>query len=62
MKFFITDIKFDTDGEAIDLPTEMEIDLPANLSNEEKLDFIADEISNRTGVCHFGFATFPEIG
>ena len=60
MKFFISDIKFDIDGEN-DLPTEMEIDVPVNLNSEEKLDFIADEISNRTGFCHFGFTTFPEI-
>ena len=61
MKFFITDIKYDTDGQDIYLPTEMEIDVPAYLNSEDALDFICDKISHETGYCHFGFKTFPEI-
>lgn len=61
MKFFITDIKYDTDGQDIDLPTEMEMNVPAYLNSEDALDFISNKISDETGYCHFGFKTFPEI-
>lgn len=43
-------IKWDTDGEDIDLPTE--IDIPNSITD---LDLISDYITNVTGFCHFGF-------
>lgn len=61
MKYLITNIKFDTDGENIELPTEMEIDVPENYDSEEILQYLSDKISNDTGFCHFGFKTLPEI-
>lgn len=61
MKYLITNIKFDTDGENIELPTEMEIDVPENFDTEEILQYISDKISDDTGFCHFGFKTLPEI-
>lgn len=61
MKFKVMHIKYDTDGENIELPTEMEIDVPAYLNSEDALNFISDKISDETGYCHFGFRTFPEI-
>lgn len=61
MKYLITNIKFDTDGENIELPTEMEIDVPENYDSEEILQYLSDKISDDTGFCHFGFKTLPEI-
>lgn len=61
MKYLITNIKFDTDGENIELPTEMEIDVPENYDSEEILQYLSDKISDDTGFCHFGFETLPEI-
>lgn len=61
MKFKVTHIDYDTDGENIELPTEMEIDVPENFDSEEILQYISDKISDNTGFCHFGFTTFPEI-
>lgn len=43
-------IKWDTDGEKIDLPTE--IDIPEGITDEEE---ISDYISDETGFCHYGF-------
>jgi hypothetical protein len=43
-------IKWDTDGEDIALPVEIE--LPEEMINE---DDISDYISNKTGFCHTGF-------
>lgn len=62
--YLVTDIEWDTDGEDVDLPEEIEITIPDDEelnSPEEVLDFISDEITNITGFCHLGFSTEPEI-
>ena len=43
-------ILWDTDGENISLP--MEIDIPEGMSDEDE---VSDYISNVTGFCHKGF-------
>lgn len=54
-------IKWDTDGESIELPNEIE--LPFGMINEDE---ISDYISDETGFCHYGFelivglCTFPD--
>lgn len=64
-KFTVTNIKYDTDGQSakkLGLPKEMEIEVPENVEGYEEIEeFISDEISNRTGFCHLGFNTTPEI-
>jgi len=62
-KFTVTDIEYDTDGQKIDLPTEMVINIPDHVGDtyEDIEQYIGDEISNRTGYCHFGFNTLPVI-
>lgn len=61
MKIKIFDIKYDTDGEDIDLPPTLEIDLPNTKVDKESIDVndleeeLSDHISNVTGFCHFGF-------
>lgn len=54
MKAIVTNIKYDTDGEVIDLPTILEINIP-RLEQDDVDGFISDEISNITGFCHLGF-------
>lgn len=55
-KYKVTDIKYDTDGEEIDLPKELEIEVATEFEIEDDLlDYISDEISNITGFCHKGF-------
>jgi hypothetical protein len=61
MQYIVINIKYDTDGEAIDLPETLTIDVPSHIEPEEVGEFISDEISNQTGFCHFGFNTIPEI-
>ena len=62
MEYKVTNIQYDTDGENIDLPEELTIDVPDNLKDDyEKVEFISDEISKITGFCHFGFSTIPEL-
>jgi uncharacterized protein YdeI (YjbR/CyaY-like superfamily) len=59
MKKKVYNIDYDTDGEAVELPTELEIEVPDDLTNKEDIDeYISDEISNITGFCHRGFLTF----
>lgn len=48
-----TNIIWDTDGEAVDLPTE--IDIPEEVEQEGE-DAVSDYISDTTGFCHKGFA------
>lgn len=59
--YLVTNIKYDTDGIEVELPSEMTIVIPEGIEEDEFLDYISDEISNRTGYCHFGFSTTPEI-
>ena len=63
MKYKVTDIVYDTDGENIpDLPQELLINVPDDLLDDsDKVEFISDEISNITGFCHKGFATEPPL-
>lgn len=52
----VTDIQYDTDGEEIDLPTSLKITIPEGMNDQEEIEqFLSDEISNKTGFCHFGF-------
>lgn len=43
-------ILWDTDGEPVDLPNE--IDIPENMTDEDE---ISDYLSDETGFCHKGF-------
>ena len=49
-------IDWDTDGEDIQLPTEIEI--PNGMTDEEE---ISDYLSNVTGYCHCGFVLSEEV-
>ena len=56
MKAIVTNINFDTDGEIIELPKQLEIEIPSDIVDEQIInDFVSDEISNITGFCHYGF-------
>lgn len=56
-KYLVTDIEFDTDGEELDLPTSMTIEVPDDIEDDEYeiQEYLSDEISNISGFCHFGF-------
>lgn len=56
MKAIVTNIEFDTDGEIVELPNRLEIEIPIDIVDKEEIDdFVSDEISNITGFCHYGF-------
>ena len=62
MKYLVTNIKFDTDGEQIEnLSGSMTIEVPDGMDAYETEQYISDEISNRTGWCHEGFSLTPEL-
>jgi hypothetical protein len=64
MEFEVTKIKYDTDGVKVKLPKKMNIVVPDDVMSEgyEAIEqHISDEISNRTGYCHLGYCTTPEI-
>jgi len=47
MIYTAINIEYDTDGEDIDLPTELEIEVPSDITDaDEIIDYISDEISN----------------
>lgn len=54
-----TDIRWDTDGAPVDLPSE--VDIPedvieeAGRNGEALLDLVSDYLSDLTGLCHDGF-------
>jgi hypothetical protein len=61
-QYTVTNIQYDTDGAKVDLPKTMEIVVPDDVEGYEEIEeYISNEISNRTGYCHFGFSTTPEI-
>ena len=56
MKAIVKEIQYDTDGEVIDLPIQLEIEIPDEIIDQEDIEnFVSDEISDITGFCHFGF-------
>jgi hypothetical protein len=54
-EFVVKDIKYDTDGEEIDLPKTLTITVPEEIENDDVEQYLSDEISNQTGFCHYGF-------
>jgi hypothetical protein len=52
----VTNIKYDTDGEEIDLPKLLNIEVPSGLDEEETDEYVSDKISEETGFCHKGFS------
>mgnify|MGYP003420232619 CR=1 FL=1 len=63
-EYLVTDIKYDTDGRKVKgLPKELKIVVPDWSCGcyEDIEQYISDEISNKTGYCHFGYSTTPEI-
>lgn len=56
MKAIVKNIEFDTDGEIIDLPKQLEIEIPDDIIDEEEIsDYVSEEITNITGFLHNGF-------
>ncbi len=54
-KHVVYNIEYDTDGEKVELPDRLEIELPDDTDPEDVEQLLSDEISNITGFCHFGF-------
>jgi hypothetical protein len=52
----VTNVKYDTDGEKVDLPSTLKIKIPVDLDEEEIDEFVSDKISELTGFCHKGFS------
>lgn len=62
MTYEVSNIKYDTDGEEVDLPKTLSITVPDDIVDEVEIDeYISDEISNITGFCHTGYTTDPEV-
>ena len=55
--YIVSGIRYDIDGETaiVDLPEEMEIDVPSNTPDWQLEDVLGEAISERTGWCHKGF-------
>lgn len=52
-KYKCTNIRWDTDGETLDLPTEVIVEIDTNTDDVEEA--ISDALSDQIGFCHFGF-------
>lgn len=62
MTYTVTDIKWDTDGENVDLPNEVNVYVPDELDEQIEIEeFISNYITNETGFCHFGYSVNPPI-
>jgi uncharacterized protein YdeI (YjbR/CyaY-like superfamily) len=62
--YLVSNIEYDTDGRKVNLPKTLEVLVPEeiNADGREAIEqYISDEISNRTGYCHKGYNTVPEI-
>ena len=51
----VTNIKWDSDDDVSDLSTTMMVPVPDGMDQEEAEEFIADYITDKTGVTHDGF-------
>lgn len=54
--YTVENIQYDTDGRKVELPTTLTIPVPEHIEDDEVEEFLSDEISNKTGYCHFGFS------
>jgi len=61
MEYKIINIEYDTDGEDVDLPKFLIVEVPSGMDSEETEEYLSDKISEATGFCHKGFNTVPEI-
>ena len=56
-KYKVNGIQYDTDGEDIELPKELEIEVSNYITNQDMIEeLLSNEISNITGFCHSGFS------
>lgn len=57
VSYAVSGIRYDTDGETaiVDLPEDLEIDLPADTDRDDVEELLGEAISERTGWCHKGF-------
>lgn len=55
-KYSVNNISYDTDGRKVKLPTELIIEIPDDIEEDDIEEYLSDEISNITGYCHFGFS------
>lgn len=56
MEYIVSDIIYDTEGEDVDLPKEIKIEVPDTCKTKsDRIDFIGNYITETTGFCHFGF-------
>ncbi len=61
-KYKVENIKYDTDGEDIELPEVLEITIDDSITDQEDIEqILSDEISNITGFCHFGFSIVGKL-
>jgi len=49
----VSNIRWDTDGGAVDLFTDIKVQVPTN--EPEPDEYISDWLSEITGFCHYGF-------
>ena len=62
MEYVISNIIWDTDGEKITLPEKLRVEVPETIKDGYEInEYISDEITNKTGFCHYGFNVEPEI-
>ena len=55
-KHVVYNIEYDTDGEKVELPDRLEIELPDDITDPDEIaEELSDAISDITGFCHFGF-------
>lgn len=57
MKVKVFDIDWDTDGEDVELPSEIEVEVDDEFADDEDelSEVIGDYLSDEYGFCHFGF-------
>ena len=56
----VTDIKWDAEDDVSDLSTTMTVPVPVGLDDEDTEEFIADYLTNKTGITHDGFRIAEE--
>ena len=56
----VTNIKWDAEDDVSDLSTTMTVPVPVGLDDEDTEEFIADYLTNKTGITHDGFRIAEE--
>lgn len=61
MNYIVNSIEWDIDNDDVDLPEELTVNVPDEISEQNIIEYIGNKITEITDFCHLGFSITPEV-